>query len=112
MNSFTYKNYTGSIKASLEDNCLHGNIEHISDLVNYEASTIQELKVEFEKAVDDYLDHCKRVNKEPNQSFKGSFKIKLGKEIHEKATMKASKVGKSLNDYIKDVINKDIESHI
>ena len=78
MKHFEYKNYLGSCKISIVDNCLHGKIEFINDLVNYEAQTTEALKKEFELAVDDYLLHCQEVGKTPDKTFKGSVKIKIG----------------------------------
>ncbi len=111
MKYFEYKNYLGSGKISIIDNCLHGQIEFINDLVNYEAQTLEELKKEFELAVDDYLQLCQEVGKAPDKTFKGSIKIKMGCELHQKATRKAEYLGKTLNDYINDIVKKDTESH-
>ena len=112
MKHFEYKGYLGSCKVSIIDNCLHGKIEFISDLVNYEAQTTEELKKEFELAVDDYLLHCQDAGKTPDQTFKGSINVKIGCELHRKASRKAEAMGKSLNDYIKDIVKKDTESHV
>lgn len=111
MNHFEYKGYLGSVKVSVADKCMHGKIEFINDLVNYEAETVEELKKEFEASVERYLEHCKLVGKEPNKPFKGTFNIRIGHELHEKSAKRAEEIGKSLNDYIKDTIKKDIESH-
>jgi len=70
MKYFEYKGYLGSCKVSIEDKCLHGKIEFINDLVNYEAQTTEELNEEFELAVDDYLMHCQEVGKSPDKTFK------------------------------------------
>ena len=48
----------GSIKISLEDNCLHGKILNIADLITYEAQTVDELKAAFQAATDDYIAFC------------------------------------------------------
>lgn len=111
MEHFEYKGYLGSCKISIIDNCLHGKIEFINDLVTYEAQTPEGLKKEFELAVDDYLLHCKEVGKTPDKTFKGSIKIKMGCDLHQKATRKAENLGKTLNDYINDIVKKDTESH-
>lgn len=111
MNHFKYKDYIGSCNVSVEDNCLWGKLEFISDLVTYEAKTVDELKKEFEYAVDSYLETCKESGITPKKTCKGSFNIRIGSELHQKALMAASKTGKSLNDYIKDVVKKDTESH-
>jgi len=37
--------------------------------------------------------------------------VRIGEELHEKAAKRAGEIGKSLNDYIKDIVKKDTESH-
>ena len=63
--TFKYKGYRGSIKISADDNCLYGLLMDISDLVTYEAETVADLRREFMAAVDDYLETCQRICKEP-----------------------------------------------
>ncbi|MFZ2449427.1 MAG: type II toxin-antitoxin system HicB family antitoxin [Methylovulum miyakonense] len=111
MTHFNYKGYQGSVKVSVEDHCLHGKIEFIGDLVNYEADTVSELEKEFRLAVDSYLETCKATGMEPKKPFKGSFNVRIGQELHEKAAKRASDIGKSLNEYIKDIVKTDTESH-
>lgn len=53
-----YKKYTGSIEISLEDNCLHGRILFINDLITYGGNTLNELKSNFKNAVDRYIKYC------------------------------------------------------
>ena len=97
MKYFEYNGYLGSCKVSIEDNCLHGKIEFISDLVNYEAQTTEELRKEFELAVDDYLTHCKEVGKSPDKTFKGSFNVRIGYELAApKGNKKSRKYGKNI----------------
>lgn len=54
----TYRGYQGSAEVSLEDNCLHGVVVGITDLVTYEAATVEGLRAAFENAVDNYLQQC------------------------------------------------------
>ena len=51
-----YQGYVGTIEVSLENDCLHGRLEFIKDLVTYEAQTVAGLKAAFVGAVDDYLE--------------------------------------------------------
>ena len=53
--TLSYKGYSGSAEISIEDNCLHGKIEFINDLVTFEGATPIELQSAFEEAVDRYL---------------------------------------------------------
>lgn len=84
MNSFKYKGFIGSIRPSVENDCLYGKIEFINDLITYEAETVPEFKKAFETAVDDYLETCKSLGKTPEKPFKGSFNLRIGPELHRK----------------------------
>ena len=53
-----YKGYLGSIEVSIEDNCLHGKLLGISDVIGYEGQTIKELTKAFMEAVEDYIEVC------------------------------------------------------
>jgi predicted HicB family RNase H-like nuclease len=100
MSNLQYKGYSGSIEASIEDRCIHGKILFISDLVTYEAQTIDELEKEFKIAVDDYLEFCKEIDKEPEKPFKGALNVRIGEERHRKAAILASNKKATINNII------------
>lgn len=50
-----YKGYIGTVEWSEEDKCFHGKVLFIRDLVIYEGKNLEELKHDFEIAVDDYV---------------------------------------------------------
>ena len=62
--TFEHNGYTGSVETSVNDQCLHGKILFITDLITYEAGTVAELEAEFIAAVDDYIETCKVIGKE------------------------------------------------
>jgi len=53
-----YKDYTGSVHFSADDEVFFGKIEGIDDLVSFEGKSVVELKTAFEEAVDDYIELC------------------------------------------------------
>ena len=108
MNTFNYKGYIGSIEASPEDACLYGKLLLINDLVTYEAQTVSELEKEFKKSVDDYIKTCKKLGREPMKPFKGTFNIRIGKELHKEAALFAAMLGITLNEYIRKAVSKQI----
>lgn len=61
----TFKGYAARIEYSDEDFCFIGRIAGINDVVGFHAESVTELKAAFEEAVDDYLDTCKKLNREP-----------------------------------------------
>jgi predicted HicB family RNase H-like nuclease len=63
----SYKDYTGSVEISVEDNCLYGRILDIDDLVTYEGQTVQELQAAFRESVEEYQRTCDALGLEPEQ---------------------------------------------
>lgn len=107
-NILRYKGYIGSIEVSLEDNCLHGELLYTNDTVTYEANSVDDLKKEFEEAVDDYLSTCHELDKEPDKPFSGSFNVRLGQELHRDAAIQAKLEGVFLNEFVKEAVKEKI----
>lgn len=108
-NILIYQGYQGSVEFDLENNCLHGKVLHVTELITYEAETIAGLRKEFESAVDDYLELCKEIGKNPEKSFKGSFNIRVGADTHKTIAYEAEKLGIALNEFVCNAIQEKIE---
>ena len=65
-NVLEYKGYWTDITVDFESHLLHGRIEGIRDLVNFESETVEGIIKEFHSAVDDYLDFCAEIGKSPD----------------------------------------------
>lgn len=100
MKNLSYKGFTGSLDASIDDECLVGEVLFIDDIITYEGETVAEIKQAFESAVDRYLDYCTRNNKNPCKPYSGSFNVRLGPELHRQATIKSHAIGISLNEFM------------
>lgn len=104
-NLLRHKGYSGSVEVSLEDDCLHGRLLHIDDLITYGGSTVAELRAEFEAAVDDYLAYCLETGKVPDKPYTGSFNVRIGHERHRWLVEVAAAANMSLNECVCDVID-------
>jgi predicted HicB family RNase H-like nuclease len=100
-----YKGYYASVHFSSEDEVFYGKILSIDDLVNFEGSSVKELKKAFHAAVDDYLETCEELGKEPNKTYKGTFNVRIPTDLHKAAAVYASIHNISLNDFVKTAIN-------
>ncbi len=70
MEDMKYKGYTGSVEFSDEDNCLFGKVQGLKGaLISYEGITVDELREDFEGAIDDYLESCKEREIGPTKSY-------------------------------------------
>lgn len=110
MNTLSYKGYIGTVQVSFEDSCLHGKIEFINDVVTFEGNTPNEIKKSFETSVDEYLEVCNKVGKEPEKPFKGSFNVRTGPELHKKAALIAKTKGVTLNEFVCESVKKALQS--
>lgn len=107
-NVLEYKDFIGSVEFSLEDNILFGKILYINGLITYEANTLNELKVEFESAVDDYIEFCQEQGIDAYKSFNGKFNVRIHHELHKKASLLATKKGISLNAFVSQAIENEV----
>lgn len=62
-NMLKYKGFYGSIEYSNTDNIYFGKVVEINSLISYEGKTISELEIDFQGAVDDYIELCSKNNK-------------------------------------------------
>jgi predicted HicB family RNase H-like nuclease len=104
-----YKGYHGSVHFDADEKVLYGKLEFIRDLVTYEAKDAVSLIDEFEKAVDSYLALCKKVNKEPDRPFKGTFNVRLKPDLHKEAYLYGLRSGKNLNNVVVHALEKLFE---
>jgi predicted HicB family RNase H-like nuclease len=111
MGNLKYKGYIGSVDYSEEDNILFGKVLGMSkDAITYEGTTIEELKSDFEEAVDHYLATCKANGVEPRKSYTGLLNIRISPETHGQLASLAQRFGTSINSVIKTAIT-DFTKH-
>lgn len=106
-NTIEYNGYIGTVEYSQEDKCFFGKLDMINDLVTFEADNATELETNFHNAVDEYIETCNQLGREPQKAFKGIFNVRTGSELHMAAVRNALKMGVSLNAYVKGLIEKD-----
>jgi len=77
-----------------------GHVLFIDDLVTYEANVPDLLQQEFEAAVDDYLETCAQLGKEPQRPFKGLFNVRVPPALHRAAAVRATCDAVALNEVV------------
>lgn len=107
MNTIDYQGYSGTVEIDQESGCLHGKVLFINDLVTFQGNTVAELVEDFHGAVDDYLALCKKVGKQPDKPFSGTFNVRVGPELHAAAARAALAAGASLNDFVRRAIDRE-----
>ncbi|MFT3742441.1 MAG: type II toxin-antitoxin system HicB family antitoxin [Gammaproteobacteria bacterium] len=106
MNAMIYRGYAARIEYSDADDCFIGHIAGISDVVGFHGDSVSELHAAFEKAVDDYLETCKKVGKPPQKPYSGNIMLRVPSELHAKVAMLAKAHGKSINTWVAQLISE------
>lgn len=105
-----YRGHFGSTEYSHADAVYHGKLMYIRDLVSYESEDAEGLKEAFEEAVDDYFVLCEAAGIEPNKPFKGSFNVKPGRELHQRAATFAKRQGVNLDSVVSDALRSYLDN--
>lgn len=98
MDILKYKDYEGTAELDMTRRICRGKILFIDDLVTYEATSPAELQREFEAAVDDYIDTCASLGREPQKPLRGQFNVRVPPALHKAAALRALADNVSLND--------------
>ncbi|MCX6559538.1 MAG: type II toxin-antitoxin system HicB family antitoxin [Candidatus Aminicenantes bacterium] len=69
---------------------------------------MQELKQAFAQAAEDYLEICRKAGKEPQRSYKGSFKVRIAPNLHRRAALRSARLGISLNQLVQAAIEREV----
>ena len=104
-NTMSYKGYSARIEYDDDDGIFIGRIAGIRDGVGFHADTVEALREAFREAVEDYIETCARIGKEPQKAFSGQVMFRISPEIHRKAALAAELAGKSLNQWAEEVLD-------
>jgi len=105
-NTMSYKGYTARIEYDDEDGIFCGRIAGISDGVGFHADTVEDLRAAFHEAVEDYIETCAKVGKDPQKAYSGKMMFRVDPEVHRKAALAAELAGKSLNQWAEEALEK------
>lgn len=100
MDILKFKGYEGTAELDMDRHVCRGKILFIDDLITYEAASPAELQKEFEAAVEDYIETCAALGRDPQVPLKGQFNVRVPPPLHKALTLRALQDGASLNDVV------------
>lgn len=111
MDNLEYKGYSGSVEYSKADNCLVGKVLGMNkDSITYEGNNIDDLKADFEAAIDSYIEGCAKLGIKPRKAYSGTLNIRIPSEIHSRVAILAEKSGISINAFIKEALEEKVHA--
>ncbi len=72
-NAMNYKGYSARVEYDDEDGIFTGRLAGIRDGVGLHADTVGGLREAFHEAVEDYLESCAKIGKDPQRAYSGQM---------------------------------------
>ena len=106
-----YKGYIATIEYDDSVRLLHGSVINSGDypIANCEAADEDTLKKEFRISIDEYLAVCEEDGIEPRRPSSAMLNLNLEMELHRRVAISAARSHKSIDDWIRDVLEREAE---
>ena len=97
MNLMTVEGYNAKIEYDEELDLFRGEILGLTGGADFYGKNPKELRAEFKKSLQVFLDVCREKGIEPRRQFSGKFNLRIPPELHEQLAIAARAEGKSIN---------------
>ena len=110
MNLMTVDGYSAKIDYDAETDLFRGEILGLSGGADFYGANPKELRQEFKKSLDVFMEVCKEKGIEPLKQYSGKFNLRIPPELHEKLAITAQAQGKSLNSLAQEALEKSVSA--
>ena len=110
MNVMTVDGYHAKIEYDEELDLFRGEILGLSGGADFYGKNPKELRTEFKKSLQVFLEVCKEKGLEPRRHFSGKFNLRISPELHERLAIEAQAQGKSINTLALEALRERVAS--
>ena len=107
-----YRGYHAKVEYSPEDETFVGQVFGVADTLVFDGQSIEELKEMFHASIDDNLELCQEIGKEPDREYRGTFNVRVPVELHREAALAAEAMDMSLNQFVVDALRRYVASEV
>ena len=110
MNVMTVDGYHAKIEYDQELDLFRGEILGLNGGADFYGKSPKELRTEFKKSLQVFLDVCQDKGLEPRRNFSGKFNLRISPELHERLAIEAQAQGKSINTLAQEALQERVAS--
>jgi len=110
MNTMNFQGYTARIEYDERDDILVGRVLGLRGIISFHGRTVAELRREFAAAMKDYLADCREQGIAPEKPASGRLLLRVPPEVHSRALVKAQAMGKSLNQWATEALERAVQA--
>lgn len=108
MNMMTLDGYNAKIEYDAELDMFRGEILGLNGGADFYGKNPKELRAEFRKSLQVFLDVCREKGIEPRRSYSGKFNLRIPPELHERLALAAQAEGKSINALAQEALQQRV----
>ena len=108
MNLMTLDTYQAKIEYDADLDMFRGEILSLNGGADFYGKNTKELRAEFKKSLQVFLDVCREKGIEPRRSYSGKFNLRIPAELHEKLAIVAQAEGKSINTLAQEALQQRV----
>jgi len=110
MNVMSIDGYHAKIEYDPELDLFRGEILGLNGGADFYGKSPKELRAEFKKSLDVFLEVCKEKGIEPRRNFSGKFNLRIPPDLHERLAIAAQAEGKSINTLAQEALRERVAS--
>ena len=108
MNMMTLDGYHAKIEYDAELDLFRGEILGLTGGADFYGKNPKELRAEFKKSLQVFLQVCSERGIEPRRNYSGKFNLRIPTELHEKLAIVAQAEGKSINMIAQEALQQRV----
>jgi predicted HicB family RNase H-like nuclease len=106
MNLMTVDGYQAVIEYDADIDTFRGEILGLNGGADFYGQTPDELRTEFRKSLQVFLEVCRERGIAPRRNYSGRFNVRIPAQLHERLAIVAQAKGKSLNALAQEAFQK------
>lgn len=110
MNMMTVDGYNAKIEYDADLDLFRGEILGLSGGADFYGKNPKELRAEFKKSLQVFLEVCQEKGIEPRRNYSGKFNLRIPPALHEKLAIVAQAEGKSINSLAREALKLRVET--
>ncbi len=108
MNMMTLDGYNAKIEYDAELDVFRGEILGLAGGADFFGKNPKELRTEFKRSLQVFLEVCREKGIEPRRNYSGKFNLRIPPELHEKLAIVAQAEGKSINTLAQEALQQRV----
>lgn len=108
-NVLRYRGYSARIDFDSRENVFSGEVVGMSEILRFHGGSVEELRADFEFAIDHYLKDCEASGVSPGYQASGRILLRLGPAQHAAALVAAKSAGISLNTWLAQAVGRGLQ---